>query len=154
MTEIKQWAFGLTISAILGAIILSVTPGGATEKLVRTAVSLFIMCALLYPFINQADATAIFKTVEFPEAEFSEITYEETGNFLEERLRKKIAAILSETGINGPDISISINIENGSDMKIEAVSVYADEKYRDHFAEAEKELRSQLGIEVKIGVKK
>ena len=43
MTEIRQWAYGITVSAIVGAIVLSITPGGSTEKLVRAADSLFLM---------------------------------------------------------------------------------------------------------------
>ena len=58
MNEMKQWAFGITISAIVGAVILFLSPEGATEKLVRAAVSLFLMCAILSPFLSNADPTA------------------------------------------------------------------------------------------------
>ena len=52
MNEIKQWTLGITVSAIVGAIILFISPEGSTEKFVRTAVSLFLMCAILSPFIT------------------------------------------------------------------------------------------------------
>ena len=66
MTEIRQWAYAVTISAIVGAIILSVTPGGSTEKLVRAAVSLFLMCAILSPFLKGADPMKLINGIESP----------------------------------------------------------------------------------------
>ena len=67
MNEMKQWAFGITISAIVGAVILFLSPEGATEKLVRAAVSLFLMCAILSPFLSNSDPTKIFDSLELPE---------------------------------------------------------------------------------------
>ena len=64
MNEIKQWTLGITVSAIVGAIILFISPDGSTEKLVRTAVSLFLMCAILSPFITNADPMEIFNSIK------------------------------------------------------------------------------------------
>lgn len=153
MTEIRQWAYAVTISAIVGAIILSVTPGGSTEKLVRAAVSLFLMCAILSPFLKGADPMELLNGIELPEAQSSETYGNETAEYLQEMTKEKIFDILIECGIKNAVISISINIENGNEMKIENVSIIAEKEYENQFENAEKNIKARLGIEVEIEVK-
>ena len=153
MTEIRQWAYAVTISAIVGAIILSVTPGGSTEKLVRAAVSLFLMCAILSPFLKGADPMELLNGIEIPEVQSSESGGKETAEYLQEMTKEKIFDILIECGIKNAVISISINIENGNEMKIENVSIIAEKEYENRFENAEKNIKARLGIEVEIEVK-
>ena len=153
MTEIRQWAYAVTISAIVGAIILSVTPGGSTEKLVRAAVSLFLMCAILSPFLKGADPMELLNGIEIPEVQSSESGGKETAEYLQEMTKEKISDILIECGIKNADISISINIENGNEMKIENVSIIAEKEYENQFENAKKNIKTRLGIEVEIEVK-
>lgn len=152
MEEIKRWAFGITISAIAGAIILFFAPGGSTEKLVRTAVSLFLMCAILSPFVSNADPIKIIKALELPEAQSAPTTSDEAAEHLQSEIKEKISDILNECGIKNADIRISINIENGNEMKIDSVQIFAEKIYENNFENAEKNLKNQLGIETKIEV--
>lgn len=153
MTEIKQWAYGITLSAIIGAIILSVAPGGSTEKLVRAAVSLFLMCAILSPFLSGADPAQLLDGLELPEVVTDETNNDEAREYFQEQIKEKISDILEECGIKNADIRISINIENGNEMSIDAVKITAEKIYEDHFKNAEENLKNRLGIEVKIEVK-
>ena len=152
MNEIRQWAFGITISAIAGAIILFFAPGGSTEKLVRTAVSLFLMCAILSPFVSHADPMKIINALELPEAQSAPTTSDEAAEHLQSEIKEKISDILNECGIKNADIRISINIENGNEMKIDSVQIFAEKIYENNFENAEKNLKNQLGIETKIEV--
>lgn len=154
MIEIKQWAYGITVAAIIGAIVLALSPKGSTEKLVKTAVSLFLMCAILYPFISGANPIELFEKIELPEFDTSISQNDSARNFLTNELKEKIAEILSQSGINDTDISIDISIENENEMKINSVQIFAAEEFKNQFEKAENALRSQLGIETKIEVKK
>lgn len=154
MIEIKQWAYGITVAAIIGAIVLALSPKGSTEKLVKTAVSLFLMCAILYPFISGANPIELFEKIELPEFDTSISQNDSARNFLTNELKEKIAEILSQSGINDTDISIDISMENENEMKINSVQIFAAEEFKNQFEKAENALRSQLGIETKIEVKK
>ena len=154
MNEIKQWALGITISAIVGAVILFISPEGSTEKLVRAAVSLFLMCAILSPFLSGADPIKLINGIELPEIQSSESTGDEASDYIENQIKEKISDILEECGIKNADIRISINIENGNEMKIESVQIFAEKIYENNFENAEKNLNNQLGIKTKIEVKK
>lgn len=153
MSEIKQWAYGITVAAIIGAIVLAISPKGSTEKLVKTAVALFLMCAILYPFISGANPTELFEKIELPDLDTSLSQNDSAQGFLEDEMSKKITDILTESGIKDPDISIDISIENENEMKVNSVQILAAEEYKNLFEKAEIALRSQLGIETKIEVK-
>ena len=153
MTEIRQWAYGITVSAIVGAIVLSITPGGSTEKLVRAAVSLFLMCAILSTFLSGADPMKLLDGVDLSDSEIQSAENSEAQNYLEERMKEKISDILDECGIKNADIRISINIENENEMSIESVEISAEKIYENKFKNTEENLKKQLGIEVKIEVK-
>ena len=154
MNEIKQWSLGITISAIVGAIILFISPEGSTEKLVRAAVSLFLMCAILSPFLSGADPIELINGIELPEIQSNESANGEASDYIENQIKEKISDILEECGIKNADIRISINIENENEMKIESVQIYAEKTYENNFENAEKNLNNQLGIKTKIEVKK
>lgn len=154
MNEIKQWSLGITISAIVGAIILFISPEGSTEKLVRAAVSLFLMCAILSPFLSGADPIELINGIELPEIQSNESANGEASDYIENQIKEIISDILEECGIKNADIRISINIENGNEMKIESVQIYAEKTYENNFENAEKNLNNQLGIKTKIEVKK
>lgn len=154
MNEIRQWAYGVTVSAIVGAIILFLSPDGSTEKIVRAAVSLFLMCAILSPFLSGADPKAVINGIELPKIDSSQSSEDEAADFLQDGIKEKISEILSECGIKNADIRISINIENGNEMKIENVQIIADKNYEIYFKNAEENIKNQLGIETKIEVKK
>lgn len=152
MAEIKQWAYGITVSAIVGAIILSVSPGGSAEKLVRAAVSLFLMCSILSPFLSGAKPAELIDSLRLPEVETQKTDNSAATEYLEENIKEKISDILAGSGIKNADIRISINIDDGNEMQIESVSILADKAYENNFKTAEENLKSQLGIEVKIEV--
>lgn len=152
MDAVKQWAFGITISAIAASIILFFVPEGSTEKLVRTAVSLFLMCAILSPFVSNANPMKIINALELPEFESAPSANDEAEEHLQDEIKEKISDILNECGIKNADIRININIENGNEMKIESVRIFAKKIYKNYFENAEKNLKNQLGIEAKIEV--
>ena len=91
--------------------------------------------------------------IEIPEVQSSEADGKETAEYLQEMTKEKISDILIECGIKNAVISISINIENGNEMKIENVSIKAEKEYENRFENAEKNLKARLGIEVEIEVK-
>lgn len=153
MEEIRQWAYGITSAAIIGAIILALAPNGSTEKLLRTAVSLFLMCSILFPFISNANPLKIFTEIKLPDSISVDESSHKAEEYIKNELVKKIYDILAQNGINEPEISIDITIENSNEMKINSASIFASAVQADKFDSAEKALKDELGIEVKIEVK-
>lgn len=153
MDYIRQWAYGITSAAIIGAIVLSLAPRGATEKLLRTAVSLFLMCAILLPFISNANPLKMFKEIKIPDIVSSEESGKKAADYLKSELEKKVYDILIQCGINNPEVSIDITVDDLNEMKIDGISVLADSTDKDKLGLAESALKEELGIEVKIEVR-
>lgn len=152
MELIKQWALGITISAIAGAVILVLSPQGATEKIVKTAVSLFLLCAMLTPFMKNIDVNALLDTkISNEEADTENI---ESGviQTTKQAVRQKIDEILSTYGIKAEEINIDISIDDEKQMSIDNVAIVINGADAGKMSQAKEEIIKQLGIEVKTEV--
>jgi hypothetical protein len=153
MDTVKQWALGITVAAIAGGVVLILSPSGGTEKIVRTAVSLFLLCVILTPFMSGVDVDAILGNIrtnyEEPDASAVKGTLEEQ---MKQALSEKLNEILVNNGIKDASINIDISIDKDNNMSIDKVNIKADKAYSSKFDKAKGEIKSELGIEVEIGV--
>lgn len=150
MDGIKQWVLSISISAVVGAIILMLSPGGATDRSVKTAVSLFLMASLMSPFIKNVDLSLpeIESLEPSDEAEQSDFNQAVADQF-KAAVETKINEILTQCGINEGHINIDITVD-GEEMKIEKAEIFASGG--GDFRQAQKRIESELGIKVKIEV--
>lgn len=150
MDGIKQWVLSIAISAVVGAIILMLSPGGATDRSVKTAVSLFLMASLMSPFIKNVDFSLpeIEVYEQSDEVKQSDLNQVVTDEF-KAAVEKKIGEILTQCGINEGQVNIDITVD-GEEMKIEKAEILA--RGGGDFQQAQKRIESELGIRVKIGV--
>ncbi|MBP9989512.1 MAG: hypothetical protein KBT46_08440 [Ruminococcus sp.] len=154
MDTVKQWTIGIAVSAVVGTVILFLTPKGATEKTVRTCVALVLLCAVMTPFMSGIDFDSIFIKTKNPE----KIDTAEIESHLAQQtkiaLKEKIEEILDNNGIISAKINIDISMNENREMRVEKFEIFADEKYKNNFKKAEDEIKSLTGIDVNIGVKK
>lgn len=152
MELIKQWALGITVAAIAGAVILVLSPQGATEKIVRTAVSLFLLCAMLTPFMKSIDIDSLLEIEKInPEANTADIQSGITQS-TQQAVREKIEEILASSGIKAEEINIDISIDEEKQMRIDAVTVKLNKSDIEKQTQIREKLKSELGIEVKTEV--
>lgn len=152
MDSIKQWALGITVSAVIGGIVLVLTPRGSTEKSVRTAVALVLLCAMLTPFMSGVDFTEIFSGIEKSDKIDTAHIESQITQQTEAAVKEKITEILKENGILSARVNIDISMSDNRELMIEKAEISADRKYSDSFSSAQEEIKNQLGIAVEIGV--
>ena len=152
MDEIKSWAFSVCAAAVVGGIVIMLSPRGGTGKTVRTAVSLFLLCVMLRPFMSgyvhrlSLDSVTESRTVAGDNA--AEYTVESMKNVL----REKIDKILSDNGVKNGRSDIEISIDGDNNMRIERVAIYVPSQYGDKLKRVKEEVFSQLGIRAETGV--
>ncbi len=144
MDSIKQWIFAICISAIVGGIILILSPEGSTEKAVRTAVSLVLLCVILSPFTSGINS----ELPVIPNIEQAESIEENTVEIFKKTIEEKIAEILVKNSFINPKISIDI-ITQSNEMTVNSVKIIADSGNTES---ARKQIRNELGIDVEIEV--
>lgn len=154
METVKQWAMGITVSAVIGTVILVVTPKGSTEKTVRTAVALFLLCAITTPFMTGVDFSGIFSGIKKPEPIVTDKIESQIAEQTEIAVKEKIDEILLENGINSAEINIDISMNKDKELTVDMVEIFADKNFSNSFENAQKKIKSETGIDVKIEVKK
>ena len=146
METVKQWALTVAISAAAAAVILMLTPDGALNKSVRTAVSLFLMIAMLSPFLKGVDFNDF--RIDIEDSSQTDLT-----DAVEEQMKtavsEKISEILLDCGIKSEGINIDISVD-GETMRVEKIEITA--RQGGDIERAEKRIRDEIGADVKIGV--
>lgn len=145
MDFIKQWTLAIAVSAIVGGIVLILSPDGSTQKAVQTAVSVVILCVLLSPFTSGIKPD-IPQSIDISEP--SDIK-ENTVEMFKEAVSRKINNILKQNGVNNSQISIDITTDANNEMKINSVKIITDGGDTES---AKNQIRQELGAEVEIEV--
>lgn len=147
METVKQWALTVAVSAVAGAIILMLSPDGALNKSVRTAVSLFLIVAMLSPFVKGVDFSDfdILTEGEYEQPDLTDAVAEQ----MKQALQAKITEILADCGIKPIAVNIDISVD-GENMTIENIKIILENS--GDIATAENRLKAELGADVKIGV--
>ena len=149
METVNQWALTVAVAAVVGAIINMLSPKGSLGKSVRTAVSLFMLIAMLSPFVSEIDFSDFlsFSAAQYNGNDISETVKDEMKASVETEIRR----ILSDCGINSADVSIDITVDKGTvtvgEIEIEAVGSAESMKA------AEKRIKDEIGADVNIGVR-
>ena len=146
METVKQWALTVAVSAVAGAITLMLAPEGTLNKSVRTAVSLFLIAAMLTPFVKGIDVSDF----SFPEAEYEQTDLTDAvSEQMKAAVKTKITEILDDCGIKPIEINIDISVDE-EQMRIEKIEITAfDGGDR---VTAENRIKAEIGADVKIGV--
>lgn len=149
METVKQWALTVAVAAVVGAIVNMLSPKGSLGKSVRTAVSLFMLIAMLSPFVREVDFSDFLSlsSAQYSENDISETVKEEMKASVEARIHK----ILSACGINSADVSIDITVDKGT-VTVGRIEIDADGSAESMKA-AEKRIKDEIGTDVNIGVR-
>ncbi|MBQ8784375.1 MAG: stage III sporulation protein AF [Clostridia bacterium] len=150
METIRLWVTGLASAAVIGAVVLVLTPGGGAEKAVKTIVSVFLISSMLLPFVKGAELSL---DTELPDEE--EVIQNENGiseamaEQFEVKLRETIENILSQKGIHTRSVSIDIKT-NGDEISVEKVTVVIKKESANNLASAKEILENELQIKADV----
>lgn len=152
MASVKQWALGITICAVIGAVVSVLLPDGSIKKIARTAVSLFLLAALLSPFVSEIDTDELLGGLQSPGKVETQRIRGGIAESTKAAVKEKIEQILVSAGINNSKVNIDITIDGENQMQIESVKITAPAEYKQFFDSAREQIFSQLGIKAEIGV--
>jgi hypothetical protein len=153
MDGIKEWAVNLTLCFIASSIIVFLRPKGKLEKPMKTLLSLFLLSAIIMPFIKNSSALD-----DLPKrSEDFGIDYEDNAvdvrdemNYLLERQGKAAVEIivknkLDSLGINYSEIEVITDIAEDGRIIIKDIVIKASLSQSEK-ATAENEINKLTGI--------
>lgn len=153
MELLKTWVLRIVGSSLVGVIVLVISPNGSVEKAIKTAVSLFIMCSFVSPFISFSDVNLSgldeIVTIAYEDEKGDEILMEKMRTDLISRIRE----VLSQQNIFPESIDIKIRRNESAEIIIDRVLVTIHQDYLDSAANLKSVVYSELGLNIDVEVK-
>lgn len=153
MEFIKNWALGLVVASIAGAVVLILTPTSTIEKQVKTAVSLFLLVAFVQPFFGGIDLKSIFDIEDIVVNNEESVDLNKT--LLEQmklELKGRIEEIIDSIGIKAEKINIDIIINENNEMQIKEVTIGVDKSHLGYKKQIEEQIKEKLGVFAEVEV--
>ena len=145
METLQSWALCITFSAVGALLVHALVPKGATEKAIRVMISLFLLSAILSPFLSGKGIT-----LTLPDQGTGDLEAQVEINLtLVQQARQKIeeAAKLSlaEIGVTEAEIQVDMDIAEDSIISITELKVFLSD------VQAGRERLIQEALEKKLG---
>ena len=152
MDFVKAWVLRIVIAAISGIVVLVLNPKGSAEKSVRTAVSLFILCSFVSPFISEIEIPD-FETGAVVSTAFDE---EKGDTIILEQMRSEISSkltdVLLKEGVSPESINVDIKLNEDDVVVVEGAVIVIDSNDSDYSQKLKNTVYSELGLNVEIEV--
>lgn len=154
MNEIKGWAILVCVSAIACSLLDMIVPSGKMEKIVRFVFGVFMICAVINPFVTATKGFDI--DLKIPNSEIKkDYKFSESMEDIEMRAAEcKIKNILEETldeiNIEPQKINISMDINEENSISINKVEVVLGKENIDRQEEVKSIIKNKLGLNCKV----
>lgn len=155
MDVIKSWVFSVSVAAVIATITQMLLPKGNMEKIVRTALSVFLLSAILSPVLLDVDlklsTDESFKLkVDNYKRELEGQMSEMIENELSQQIEGLISSRLSEMDVSPVSIEVLVTSDTTTSAEIAAVEVKLDEKYKIKDTDIRYLIRSIADCEIKL----
>ena len=113
MDFIKSWTLTIVTAAVIGSLIVTLTPSGGTEKTVRTVVSLFLLVSFFLPFIKENDFGFITQGNQplfesAPEFDHNELM----SDMMQNEVKRLVTEVLDSHSVKYTEINVDISVSD------------------------------------------
>ena len=155
MDVIKSWVFSVSVAAVIATITQMLLPKGNMEKIVRTALSVFLLSAILSPVLLDVDLKlSTDESFELKVDNYKKELEDQMSEMIEKELSKQIEKLissrLSEMDVSPVSIGVLVTSDTTTSAEIVAVEVKLDEKYKIKDTDIRYLIRSIADCEIKL----
>ena len=153
MDSIKLVLVNYAVCALFGSIFEFLLPR-KNKDVFRIVSSIILISVIIIP-LSKLNIEDEFLNIEYSlETKETENNLQYTAGLIEKEIYKNIENMLINESINEYEIYISTNVdESTNEIVLSGVTVLVDEKFKDKISVLEKNLKSEFGEVLKIGVK-
>lgn len=154
MDAIKQWAVCLCAAVLAAGVVTMLAPEGGTKKILKTVVSVFILCCMLSP-LAQWDGN-----LQLAFAAQSDNAREEKAETLQNALDRQVLTAcekkmrdLAEENLTAAGIkidSITVSMDIGTDNSIIINELVVKVKKKQDQMAAKETLKQTMGVDCRI----
>ncbi len=153
MDSIKLVLVNYAVCALFGSIFEFLLPR-KNKDVFRIVSSIILISVIIIP-LSKLNLEDEFLNIEYSlEPKETENNLQYTAGLIEKEIYKNIENMLINESVNEYEIYISTNVdESTNEIVLSEVTVLVDEKFKDKISVLEKNLKSEFGEVLKIGVK-
>ena len=149
MSAITSWATAVCVVAVICSLYDMLVPEGNTSKMLNFVLGMFLIVAILIPFVNIVKSEPFnLKNIEFNSEEFtlSEENDDLTLAVGKSTVEKIIADVLKEKIIDYKKIIIDMDSSNGDSIDIIRAEIYVESDYRNQLIDIQNAVKEKTGI--------
>ena len=155
MDAIKQWAVCLCSAVLAAGIIMMLAPEGGTKKILKTVVSIFVLCCIIAPAANLSGIhfSISDKSQEAAQVNADSLQAAVNQQILtasEENIKKITIDALMAKGINPKTVFVNMDIAEDNSIIINQLDIVLDNIQNQQ--EAEHIISKTMGLECRISV--
>ncbi len=155
METLQSWALCLVLSTAGAAMVHLLSPKGATEKAMRVMIALFLLSAILSPFLS-GDGLKLElegQAMADPQGQVNAVVermnqalMEQARAEVEEETRQSLAAM----GVTQTEIQVDMDITEESLISITEIKIWLPETAQEDAPRIKEELEQSLGCPVSL----
>lgn len=142
MDALKQWIICIIFCSVTAAAVSILTPDSSVQKIMKTVVATFLICAFLSPVISGVRINLKEDIPDFSSYQ-SELAKDITDTMLKEAEESAVTEtkeLLESIDVEYDEIAVLVSVNQENCIFIEKIKITLDEKYKHR----EKQITSNL----------
>ncbi len=142
MEMLKQWIICIIFCSLVGAVVSVISPKGGTERVMKTVIASFLICAFLSPFLQGVTLESDFELPDFSEYQnnLSDMITDAMISETENQAKIEIEKLFTSLNVEYEDIKVYAGVNSENAIYIKYISVTLPKK----FSYREKQIASNL----------
>lgn len=156
MNSIRSWTITVCIVVIICTMIEFLFPPGKMEKVFKTVLGIFVLCALLIPI---KDALKKFdfnveenKNLTTNKSNLKESVKNQTESMAKENIKSLIKKLLKEKNIVPEKINVNMDTNQENCISIKKVEIFLSRGDKNKKDVIKKELEKKLDLKIEVAV--
>lgn len=156
MEAVKQWAVCLCSAVLAAGVIVMLAPEGGTKKILKTIISVFILCCMISPLTGFSDiefsvSDRSQEAVQTGSDSLQEVINRQTLNAGAKAIEQLASEALAEEKINAESVSVNMDIAEDNSIVINQLDVVLDNA--PDCEKAEEIIKRKMGLACRITVR-
>lgn len=151
MDIIRNWAVSVIFAALAAGLVSMLAPSGSMERVIKTAIAAFFICAFIAPLISSKsmldlDITSHETRVEQKTARLKTEVNTQIERQVEARISALIDDVLKENGASAEKITVNMDRAEDGSISIKQTSVILQKNNATSIQTVKDQIETKLGI--------
>lgn len=152
MEMLKQWIICIIFCSLIGAVVSVISPKGGTQRVMKTVVASFLICAFLSPFLQGVTLESDFELPDFSEYHnnLSDVITDTMISEAENQVKNETEKLLISLDVEHKEIKAYAGINSENQIYIKHISITLPEKYSYREKQIASNLRTMFSSEAEF----